>query len=140
MKQYAVSIDIQASAQQVWAILIDAKQWPQWNPTIEKVEGEVALGQAIKLYTKLSPKRAFALKVNEFSPARRMVWGGGMPMGLFKGEREYLLTPIDAGVRFSMTENFSGLLSSMITKSMPDLQPSFNEFAIALKQKAEARS
>ena len=39
-----------------------------------------------------------------------------------------------------MTEVYSGLMAGMITKSIPDLQPSFDEFAVALKAEAEKGS
>jgi hypothetical protein len=68
------------------------------------------------------------------------VWSGGMPLGLFKGERTFTLTPTRGGdVEFSMSEVFSGPLAGLIGKSIPDLQPAFDEFAASLKRRAEAR-
>ena len=70
---------------------------------------------------------------------KKMVWRGGMPFGLFKGERTFELRPNgDGTLEFSMEEVFSGLFAGMITKSIPDLQPAFDEFAACLKKKAEA--
>jgi hypothetical protein len=68
-----------------------------------------------------------------------MVWTGGAPLGfLFKAERTFLVTPKSAGsVEFSMQEVFSGLLAPLICKSIPDLQPAFDEFALCLKARAE---
>jgi len=67
-----------------------------------------------------------------------MVWLGGMPLRfLFKGERTFTLTPVDGGVEFTMEEVFDGLLAGLITKSIPDLQPAFDEFAACLKREAE---
>lgn len=45
--------------------------------------------------------------------------------------------PRDGGIESSMTEVFSGLMAPMITKSIPDLQPVFAEFATCLKRAAE---
>ena len=73
-------------------------------------------------------------------PAERMVWNGGMPLGLFSGVRTFTLTPTGDGTRFSMREVYSGLLAPLICRSIPDLQPAFDEFAAALKQRAEAAS
>ena len=68
-----------------------------------------------------------------------MVWTGGMPLGLFKGERTFTLTRRgDGTVEFRMSEAFSGLLSPLIERSIPNLQPAFDEFAAALKKRAEA--
>ena len=37
----------------------------------------------------------------------------------------------------AMREVFSGLMAPLISRSIPDLQPSFVEFAAALKQRVE---
>jgi hypothetical protein len=44
------------------------------------------------VHSKISPGQAFRLTVREFVPARRMVWSGGVPLGLFKGKRVFTLT------------------------------------------------
>ena len=137
MKSFAVSTQIRATPDAVWAILSDGTKWLEWNPTVEKVEGAIASGSKLKVFTKLSPGRAFPVRVTEFTPPRQMVWTGGMPLGLFRGVRTYTLTPTGDGVEFSMREVFSGLMAPLITRSIPDLQPSFEEFAAALKRRAE---
>jgi hypothetical protein len=61
-----------------------------------------------------------------------------MPLGLFKGVRRFTLTPRDGGATdFRMREEFSGPLLPLIGRSMPDLQPAFEQFADGLKQRAE---
>ena len=121
--------------------MTDAPGWPDWNTTIDKVEGRIALGEKLKVFTKLTPERAFPVKVTEFLPGQKMRWTGGMPLGLFKGERTYTLTnQSDGGVEFAMRELYTGLMAPLITRSIPDLQPSFDEFAAALKSRAEGGS
>lgn len=138
MKAFATTIDIEAEPQALWSILIDGDNWTAWNPTVDKVEGIIAAGHKIKVFVKLSPGRAFPVKVSEFSPPHRMVWSGGMPLGLFKGVRTYTLDPTVDGTRYTMREEFSGLMAPLITKSIPDMQPAFDEFAAALKRHAES--
>ena len=58
---------------------------------------------------KVNPGRAFPIKVTEFATGQRMVWSGGMP----------------------------GPMLPMIWRSIPDLGPSFTQFANGLKQRAE---
>ena len=61
-----------------------------------------------------------------------------MLLGPFKGERNFELQPLDSGgVEFAMREDYSGLLAPLISKSIPDLQPAFDEFAVCLKARAE---
>jgi hypothetical protein len=138
MKCFSTSIIIQASPETIWNILIDAAKWEQWNPTITKIEGNIALGETVKVYAKITPNRAFSVKVSELIPNERMIWTSGMPFGLFKGERTYNLSRQgDGSVEFAMQEVFSGLILPLIAKSIPNLQPAFNEFSEALKKQAE---
>lgn len=137
MKQFAISTEIHATPEAIWQILVDLPNWIKWNTTIEKVEGTVAAGGRVKVYTKLSPGQAFPVQVAELQRPSRMVWQGGMPLGLFRGVRTYSLKPIAGGTLFEMTEVFSGLMAPLITRSIPNLQPSFEEFARCLKRHAE---
>ena len=138
MKTYSATININAAPQTIWALLTDAPSWADWNPTVDKVEGTIALDEQIAVHAKVSPGRPFELKVSEFVPAQRMVWSSGMPLGLFKGERTFSLQPnTDGTVEFATREVFSGLLSPLITRFIPNLQPSFDEFVAALKATAE---
>ena len=139
MKSFATTTIINATAQAVWDLLTDAAGYPQWNSTVEKVVGRIAAGEKVTVYAKATPGRAFPLTVSEFEPPQRMVWSGGMPLGLFVGRRTYPLTPQSGGrVAFAMREEFSGLLAPLITRSIPDLQPAFDAFAADLKRRAEA--
>jgi hypothetical protein len=88
--------------------------------------------------SKANPGRAFPVKVSEFTPGKRMIWSGGTPLGLFKGVRTFTLAPgTDGTTRFTMREEYTGLLLPLIWRSMPDLGPSFQQFASGLKQRAD---
>jgi hypothetical protein len=138
MKSFSSSIMIRARSETVWALLTDAAGYPQWNSTIAKIDGRIAAGERVTVHAKAAPGRAFPLRVTEFVPPRRMVWTGGMPLGLFTGTRSFTLTPGSNGeVAFAMREAFSGLLAPLITRSIPDLQPAFDTFAADLKRRAE---
>jgi hypothetical protein len=138
MPNYAVSRSIAAPPQAIWDLLTDASAYPSWNPAVLGIEGEIAPGEQIVVKSVVNPKRAFKLKVTEFSPPRSMVWADGMPLGLFKGVRTYRLQPQEDGTTlFSMEEVFSGLLEPMISRSIPDMTESFDQFADGLKRAAE---
>jgi len=67
-----------------------------------------------------------------------MTWAGGMPLGLFNGVRTFTLTRDESGpTRFHMREEYTGPLLALIWRSMPDLGPSFEQFAAGLKARAE---
>lgn len=139
MKHYEASSIINASPETIWKVLTDAPGYAQWDSGVERVEGQIAKGATIKVFSKVSPGRAFPVKVAELTPYSRMVWSGGMPLGLFKGVRTFTLAPQDDGtIKFNMREEFSGPMLNMIWSSMPDLAPSFEQFAKGLKAKAES--
>ena len=138
MKTYSTTKTINADADTIWAILTDGSKYHDWNESVEKVEGNIAPGERIKVYAKINPDRAFPVKVEELVPGKKMVWRGGMPFGLFKGVRTFILADNSNGsVEFRMHEEFSGLLSPLIVRSMPDLTESFEQFAASLKATAE---
>ena len=138
MKHYDAAATIAAPPERVWEILTDAPAYVQWDSGVQQVEGTIAPGEKIKVVSEANPGRAFPVKVTGFEPRRSMVWSGGMPLGLFKGVRTFTLTPEDGGTRFTMREEYTGPLLPLIWRSMPDLGPSFEQFAGGLKAKAES--
>ncbi len=131
-----VSLDILAPAHKIWALLTNAKDFPRWNSTVTRLEGEVALGNALKLQVPIS-KRTFTPRVSKLEAPKRMVWSDGFaPM--FRGVRTFELTEKAGGVTaFEMREVFSGLMLPMIRGSLPDFGPPFEQFASDLKREAE---
>ena len=139
MKSYEASSTIAATPDAIWAILTDGASYSRWDSGVERVEGRIAPGETIKVYVTVNPGRAFPVKVIEFSPGQRMVWSGGMPLGLFKGVRTYTLSPQgNVTTTFNMREEYTGPMLAMIWRSIPNLAPSFTQFANGLKQRAES--
>lgn len=140
MTTYRVSRAINASPETIWGLLTDAASYPEWNPAVLGIEGRIAEDKTIRLTSIVNPDRQFKLKVSDVRPPHHMVWWDGMPLGLFKGVRTFDVTPEGEGVsRFDMEEVYSGLMAPLITKSIPDMTDSFEQFADGLKAAAEAR-
>jgi hypothetical protein len=140
MKAFNATTTINASPETIWAILTNAQAYPEWDSNVDRIEGRIAPGETITAYSKLSPGRAFPVKVSEFVPGRKMVWSSGMPLGLFKGVRTFTLTPQGNGeVTFTVHELFSGPLLGLIGRSIPDMTIPFQQFAADLKRRAEAQ-
>jgi hypothetical protein len=138
MKFYEATAQIAAPPEAIWAILVDAPGLSQFDSGIERVDGRIAAGETITVYSKASTGRAFPVKVVAFTPNRSMRWSGGMPLGLFKGERTFTLVPrADGTTELAVREEYSGPLLGMMWRSMPDLQPSFDQFVRGVKQRAE---
>ncbi len=138
MKRFSASTNIKATKEAIWKILTDAPSYPTWDPGVIRIEGTIAPGQKITAYSKLNPNRPFPAKVTEFVPGERMVWSGGMPLGLFKGVRTFSLMPRgDGSIDFTLSEEFSGPLLPMIGGSIPDMTQNFQDFVAGLKARAE---
>jgi uncharacterized protein YndB with AHSA1/START domain len=132
-----VAIDIAAKPEKIWALLTNAADFPRWNSTVTSIDGQIALGEKIRLRVPLAPKRVFKLKVSAFEPGKRMVWQDGAPP-MFKGVRTFELSPRgDGSIHFSMVEVFSGLMLPMIAGSLPNFGPAFEQYAADLKRAAE---
>ena len=138
MLSYESTSQIAATPEAVWAVLIDAPGWPSWDSGVDGVDGTIALGAKITIRSKAAPGRAFPVKVTTFDAPRALVFTGGMPFGLFRGVRTYTLTPTAGGTLFHMREEYTGPMLGMISKSMPDLQPSFDQFAAGIAKRAES--
>lgn len=138
--EYHASRVIDAAPESVWAALLDVSSWPGLDLGVTKVGGEARDGGKLKVFSEISPGRAFPVKVGLDSARRVMTWTGGMPFGLFKGVRTFSVAGQGSGTSFTMHEQFTGPLLGMMAKQMPDLQPTFDKFADGLKAHCEAGS
>lgn len=137
MRHYESTALIEARPEAIWALLTDAPGYADWDSGVVRIEGTIAPQEKIKVVSEANPKRAFPVTVTGFAPGERMTWSGGMPLGLFRGVRTFRLAPEDGATRFTMREEYTGPMLPLVWRSMPDLGPSFEQFASGLKARAE---
>lgn len=134
----STTIRIEAPPARVWELLTDPAWWNRADNGVVRVDGRIKQGEKIELVSELQPKRGFKLNVAELAEPRRMAWTGGMPLGLCTGVRSFVIEPAgDSGCTFTMAEDFTGPLSPLVVRSLPDFQASFDGFAQALKADSE---
>ena len=132
-RETAVSINIQADSAIVWSLLTNAADLPRWNSTVVSLEGDIRAGETIKLKSTLDENRIFKLKVKEFEPEQRLVWGDS------QGSRVYTISKSGAtAITFTMTEKIGGLFFPLFARFIPPFDESFEQFAADLKKEAEA--
>jgi len=136
MRAFEATTEIHAPAERVWEILGDGPRYPEWDSGVTRVDGRVEAGERITVHSEVSPGRAFPVRVARPSPTE-MTWTGGMPLGLFTGVRTFRVVPDGDVTRVSMREEYSGLLTGLMARSIPDLGPSFQRFVDGLKAHAE---
>jgi uncharacterized protein YndB with AHSA1/START domain len=136
---YVTTAAIAAAPDVVWRILTDAAGYADWNPEIVALAGRFAPGERIQARVRLGSGavRNVPMRVSAFEAPTRMQWTGGLPFGLFVGERTFTVQPRDGGAGFRMHLRMTGPLARLILRSVGDRQPEIDAFAAALKQRAE---
>jgi len=131
-----VELNIRAPAASIWRLLTDAGDFPRWNSTVTRVEGQIREGGQLRVHVP-GTDRTFTPKVSGVVPSERMTWTGGFSP-VFKGVRTFELRPYaDGSTDFVMEERFSGLMLPLVRGSMPDFGPVFECYANDLKHEAE---
>ena len=130
-RETSVSVNIEADAAIIWALLTNAADFPRWNSTVISISGKIQSGETIELKSTLDEKRTFKLKIKEFVPNQRLVWGDPM------GSRVYSLEKAGKGTQFKMSEKIGGPLFPLFAGMIPSFDESFDKFAADLKKEAE---
>ena len=142
MKKIRKEIEINASAERVWHILTDFVAFPQWNPFIREIQGELKVGGKLDVYLQPSGQRGmrFHPVVLAVEPSRELCWLGrlwGIPK-LFDGEHSFTIERLGTNrVRFVQQELFTGILVSPLSSTLSGAERSFVEMNEALKTLAE---
>jgi uncharacterized protein YndB with AHSA1/START domain len=131
-RETTVSTTIDADPAIVWALLTHTSDFPRWNSTVTSLKGEIREGETIELKSVLDEKRTFKLKVKEFVPQKRLVWGDAL------GTRVYTLKRGEGNsTHFSMWEKIGGPFFPLFAGSIPSFDETFERYAADLKREAE---
>jgi hypothetical protein len=131
-----VEVDIAASAEIVWSLLVDAAGFPRWNSTVTRIEGQIVDGARLRIHVPGTP-RTFTPKVSVLVPHRHMAWSDGLA-AIFKGVRTFRVQARgDTSTNFLMEERFSGVAFALTRKMLPDFRPIFESYANDLQREAQ---
>ncbi|WP_448205144.1 SRPBCC family protein [Azospirillum sp. sgz302134] len=142
MRRIDTAIRINAPASVVWTVLTDTARYPDWNPFIRSLEGDLATGARLRV--RIAPDGAapmtFRPTVLLCEAGRELRWLGRVLLpGLFDGEHAFRIEPDGAGVCFRHEERFRGLLVAPLWIRMAGpTRAGFEAMNRALKQRAEA--
>ncbi|TLZ53383.1 MAG: SRPBCC domain-containing protein [Methanobacteriota archaeon] len=144
MKELRTEIDIDASAEHVWAALTDFAAFPEWNPFIRRIEGTLAVGSRLEVSLGASGTKPMTFRptVLRVDPNRELRWLGrvGLPR-IFDGEHIFEIEPRGPNrVRFVQRERFRGLFVPLLAKSLDrDARRGFEEMNRALLARLTGR-
>lgn len=143
MKELRTSIEIDATPERVWDVLMDFESYPEWNPFITSLTGVVEPGGRIAADLEPPEGKAMTIKptVLRVEPTRELRWLGrlGLPR-IFDGEHIFELTPTDdGGTHLVHREEFRGVLvSPLLAWVGKPTRAGFVAMNEALKVRAEA--
>jgi hypothetical protein len=142
MKNLETEITINANSQEVWKVLMDHQEYPNWNPFIKHISGNTTQGE--NLNVTIHPEGKAPI---DFTPVvlinkeqKEFRWLGHLFVkGLFDGEHYFKLEASGPNqIKFIHGENFSGLLSGALMKMIGnDTKQGFITMNEALKFRVE---
>jgi len=142
-KELYSEIEIGADSEKVWGILSDFSSYPDWNPFMRSIKGELAVGKKLVVLMQPTGSRGTTFKPTVLTADRNreIRWIGHLLIpGLFDGEHILEINPLEGGkrVRFVQHEKFSGLLLPFVSGMLRnDTTRGFAEMNKALKERAE---
>lgn len=143
MHEIRTEIEIAATPERVWSILIDFIAYPRWNPFIRSITGVVKTGERLTVFIQPTGGKGMTFRpvVLVALPHQELHWLGHFLLpGIFDGEHYFKIESISPGrVRFIHGEKFSGILVAL-AKSKLESETKSGLIAMnqALKVQAEA--
>ena len=143
MHEIRTAIEIVATAEQVWSVLVDFARHKEWNPFVRAIEGRAEIGQPLKVSIQPPGGRGMTFRPTllEVEPNRRLRWMGRFLFrGIFDGEHYFEIEKLGTDrVRFIHGERFSGVLVPLMRSSLDGgTRAGFEAMNRALKARAES--
>ena len=135
--RFESSIEINAPTQKVWALIDKLEEWPQWMPSIKKIErvskGPLTIGSQLAVTAKVSGLTVTLLMtITEFVSERTVVMKGkALGTNL---TRFYNLEPVNGKTKVAIGGDVSGALAWIACRGGKKVSA---EIAQAAKKKIE---
>jgi hypothetical protein len=140
MEHINESIEIEASPDLVWQVLVDFERYSEWNPQIVRLIGSPVVGATLDEWVTVSDEKQVRFKtvILELLPAGKLVWRGVYgSRWLFCGLHQFILEPLEDGsrTRLIQQETFSGILLPLM--NIKESAVGYRRMNEALKRRAE---
>jgi hypothetical protein len=142
MHEVRTAIEIEATPERVWSILLDFPSHSAWNPFVRSIKGIAKVGDRVTISVQPQGGRrmTFSPTVLTVIPNRELRWRGHFLLpGIFDGEHYFQIDPLaPARVSFIHGEKFSGILVAFAKSSLEGgTKAGFVAMNQALKTRAE---
>jgi len=143
-KEIKTEVLINTAPEKIWSILINFDNYPNWNPFIKSIKGEVKRGNVIIARIELTGAKemTFKPKILTFETNKELSWLGHLLFaGLFDGEHKFELIDNSNGTTtFRQSEKFKGILVPLFKKQLDNnTKKGFEEMNNKLKELAEKK-
>ena len=139
MKDYSISVQIDASPDHVWSVMSDIERWHEWTPTIRSVRrtnaGPFRIGARARVHQpKLPPADWIVTALQE---GRGFTWES-RAIGTRVVAR-HQVDPVGNGSRVTLSIRYSGPLGNLIGRLIAGINRRYIALeADGLKRRAEA--
>jgi hypothetical protein len=141
VRELRSEIEIDAPPERVWAVVTEFAAYPEWNPFIRRIDGELRVGARLEVRIEPPGARATTFKptVRAVESDRELRWLGRLLVpGIFDGEHSLLIEPREGGrSRFVQSERFSGVLVGPFKGMLAKTEGGFEQMNAALKARVE---
>ncbi len=133
-------IDIEASPDRIWEVLVDFPKWSIWNSFIPLVEGKLEKGETLKIQVCPPGLKPMTFEPEIFSliQNKEIVWGGSFLRIVYRGEHLFLLEPLsDNRTRFRQIERFHGPMVLFMDSMIKKTEKGYHQMNDLLKKRVE---
>ena len=136
--QFSATVEIEAPVGKVWRLIDELEQWPQWMPSIKRIErvteGPLTVGSQLLVTAKVSRLTVnLLMTTTEFEPERLAVMTGrALGTNL---TRFYKFEPLNGKTRVTIGGEVSGLLARLARRGGKAVS---EEIAQAAKRRVES--
>ncbi len=111
--RYLAEVTIDAPAEEVWRVLADVRRWPDWTPTMRRVEllGDGPLGVGSRARVEQPRLRPAIWTVSDYQPGRSFGWTTKSP-GL-RALGDHVVLPGPDGTRVELVAELTGPLEPL---------------------------
>ena len=135
--EFRSSVEIDAPAEKIWAVVDRLEEWPQWMPSIKRIERlseePLTAGSQLSVTAKVSGLTVkLLMTITKFVPERIVVLQG-KALGT-RLTRFYILEPVNGKTKATVGGEVSGILAWLARRGGQAIS---DEIAQAVKNRVE---
>ena len=141
-RELSTGIDINASAGEVWGVLVDFERYPEWTKIFEFTLGHTTVGERLTVRISSGGSKSMIFKplLLEAREPMEFRWKGRLLLrGIFDGEHIFRIEEAEEGrARFTHTEIFSGFLVPWLWRDLDtNTRRGFERFNMDIQRRVE---